>query len=119
MLTIMSDATQAVQSAIQSASPSSSDLDLSPLPSSRPLPVYPTSNLLPVLNDDRAVAGLLEMLLRHARLTPNDAAKQLGIHPSSVKCYLAGRRSRPSIQWFVRFVNLCGGVVRIEFPAAK
>lgn len=92
---------------------------MSPLPSSHVTPTFPSSNMLPVLYDDRAVAGLLEMLLKRAGLTPQEAAKQLGVQTSTVRAYLNSRVARPSVQWFVRFVTLCGGSVRVEFPPSK
>jgi len=43
-------------------------------------------------------------------------ADRLGVTPNAVWQYLKGRRSRPSLQWFIRLVEVCGGKVTIEFP---
>lgn len=91
---------------------------LTPLPSSFSSPVRTqsaSSPITPVVCDDRAIAKLLESLLHHAGLTPKEAANRLGMTSNSVRQYLAGRRSRPSLIWFVRFAELCGAQLNITF----
>jgi hypothetical protein len=89
--------------------------DLSPLPSSSLPDFRPTSNLLPVLYDSRAIAGVLETILSRAGMDYKDAALKLGMNPKSLKAYLYGQHV-PSLVWFVRFVNIMGGAVTVAYP---
>jgi hypothetical protein len=102
------------QAALLPDLPSSSELSFTP---SSSLPDFrPTSNLLPVLYDDRAVAGLLETVLKRAGLTDKEAAIRLGMNINTLRSYLYSYRSKPSIQWFVKFVTTLGGSVTVTFP---
>lgn len=93
---------------------------LTPLPSSFPAStrhLSPSSPLLPVICDERAISRLLEHLLERAGLTPKEAAVRLGYRSqNSVRQYLAGRRTKPSLIWFIRFCQLCGAQVTLTFP---
>lgn len=88
-----------------------------PMPSfAYPVAPPPASYLTPLVCDERVIARLLDHLLSKAGLTVPEAARRLGIHPNSVRQYLYGQRTRPSLQWFVRFADLCGARLYIEFP---
>lgn len=93
---------------------------LIPLPSSfsQPLRSSSTSSpITPVICDERAISRLLENLLERAGLTPRDAATRLGLKSANgVRQYLAGRRTKPSLIWFIKFCELCGAQVSITFP---
>lgn len=74
------------------------------------------SRLVPVTCDHRAIAGLLETMMSRAGLTTAEMARRMGVTPNGVGQYIAGRRTKPSLQWFVRFAELCGVHVKIEYP---
>lgn len=97
------------------ADPSADDrLLISPLSYSSHHPSLP---LTPIICDKRAIAGLLESFLDQAGLSKKEAAARLGVDVEAVRQYLNGRRVKPSLLWFIRFVNLCGGRVMVEWPA--
>lgn len=101
--------------------PNLSSSCFTPLPSSFKAPLgHPnahSSPLTPVICDDRAVARLLEQLLEKAGITIKEAAEKLGMESTnSVRQYITGRRVRPSLMWFVRFAEMCGARVIIEWP---
>lgn len=77
----------------------------------------PTSSLTPVVCDERVIARLLDLILSRGGLTVVEAASRLGVHPNSIRQYLYGQRTKPSLKWFVRFAELCGARVMIEFPS--
>lgn len=88
-----------------------------PLPSSalsKPLP-SPAINLSRSVVSEQSISGLLDRLLRGAGLSVREAAKRLEMNDESVRQYVRGRRNRPSLSWFIRFVELCGGRVILEF----
>lgn len=90
------------------------------LPSISSLPAFNhTSPLTPVVCDDRAIAKLLETLLSRSGLSTAEICRRLGITTNALRQYLAGRRKRPSLSWFVRLVEICGGKVTITFPEKR
>ena len=101
-----------------SAPSTSTTFAIVPIPStgSPRVPATPSgsSTLTPLVCDERAIASLLENLLRQSGLSTNEAARRLGIHPASLRQYLNGRRGRPSLIWFLRFASLIGAKVTIE-----
>jgi DNA-binding XRE family transcriptional regulator len=98
-------------------SPDSLDSVPSIVPSFSSIKTYsPSSYLSPVVCDDRAITGLLETLMHKAGLTTAEMARRMGITRPGVIQYLAGRRTRPSLKWFVRFAELCGARVYVEWP---
>lgn len=74
------------------------------------------ANLTPVLCDEQAMRKLLELIMRRAGLSVYEIAKRLDIHPNSIRQYVRGRRGRPSLLWFLRFCEVCGAKVTMEFP---
>ena len=94
-----------------------SSFDFSPLPGGASTATFhKTSPLTPVVCDRRAIARLLETLLDRAGISVREAATRLGMNDQSLRPYLKGRRTRPSLLWFLKFVEACGGKVYIEFP---
>jgi hypothetical protein len=88
------------------------------LPSSSNLPIVKSSTpLTPLVCDERAIARLLATLLSRGGLSPGDAARQLGVTPNAVRQYIRGRRNKPSLIWFIRFAELCGARILVEFPS--
>jgi DNA-binding transcriptional regulator YdaS (Cro superfamily) len=80
------------------------------------LPKSASSNLTPLVCDERAIARLLGLLLSRGGLSIGEVARRLGVTPQAVRQYLRGRRNKPSLIWFVKFAEACGGKVSIEFP---
>lgn len=96
---------------------SSDDLIFTPMPGSASVPTFRTQAVLtPLVCDERAIARLLETLLDRAGLSRKEAARRLGMGTEGVRAYLSGRRTRPSLLWFLRFVSLCNARIYLEFP---
>lgn len=90
------------------------------VPTSQQIPaIRSQSSLTPVVCDERAIARLLEMLLSKAGLSVHEAARRMGVHTNVIRQYIAGRRSKPSLIWFIKFANLCGASVTISFPEKR
>lgn len=89
-------------------------------PTSQPLPRERQPLSLSVLvNDDRAIAHLIENLMARANLTPTQLADLLGVRPQTIFQYKHGMRRRPSIQWMLRLIDACGGKLILELPASR
>jgi hypothetical protein len=87
------------------------------VPSIGSLPVFRSSSTLtPVICDDRAIATLLELILIRGKVSIHEQARRLGVSPQCIRQYVNGRRSKPSLAWFIRFANTAGAKVTIEFP---
>lgn len=90
---------------------------LVPMPSVTAVPVVKLSSpLTPVVCDDRALLRLLTTLLERSGQSAGDVARRLGLTDNSILQYTKGRRTRPSLQWFLRFAEMCGAKVYIELP---
>lgn len=106
----------------ESGSPPTGDLiNFSPLPggSGPALPAIKaatSTTLTPLVCDERAIARLLATILSKGGISVNEMARRIGVNTQSVRQYLHGRRCRPSLLWFVRFAELAGARVYIEFP---
>lgn len=70
----------------------------------------------PLLSDDRAIAYLIDELLKNSGLYPSELARRLGVNPATINQYRYHRRPNPSIQWLVKLVTACGGRVVVEMP---
>lgn len=79
----------------------------------------PTTSLTPVVCDERAISRLLGSILQKGGLTLADMAGRLGVNERSVRQYLNGRRCRPSLLWFIRFAELAGARVVLEWPERR
>lgn len=91
-----------------------------PLPSSSAIPTFRSqTSLTPVICDERAIARLLGTLLQKGGLSNHEAARRLGVTYNAVSQYLNGRRCKPSLLWFLRFCDLCGARVYLEFPTKR
>jgi hypothetical protein len=103
------------------SSDASTPADFSPLPSSQSsyTPFHRTSPLTPLVCDRRAIQRLLETLLHRSGLSTREAGVRMGGSENSLRNYLKGRVGKPSLYWFVRLVEACGGRVLIEFPQGK
>ena len=88
-----------------------------PLPSTSS--TTPTSSLAVVVNDDRAIARLIEELLNRSNLTETELAERIGVARQSLHQYRSLRRKRPSIQWLARLVEAAGGRIYVEFPTRQ
>ena len=89
-----------------------------PLPS-KTVPIPVTYHLTTIICDERMIAKLLETLLARAGLSINEAARRLKCNASTISQYVNGRRTRPSLLWFLKIVALCGAKVSLEFPSDK
>lgn len=69
-----------------------------------------------ILDDDRAIQRLIELLLDGAGLPSSEIARRLGIRVQSLNQYRYLRRKRPSIQWMSRLAQACGGRLILELP---
>lgn len=85
-----------------------------PMPATSPF--RQSSILTPVVCDERAIGRLLETILHRSGMSIEEAARRLGVTSNSIRQYLAGRRRKPSLLWFVRLANLCGSSVEVRFP---
>lgn len=91
-----------------------------PLPSSGSIPVIKhTTPLTPLVADERAIGHLLGLLMSRSGLSTNEVARRLGVTPNSVRQYLKGRRCKPSLIWFIKLVEVCGGRVNLETPERR
>lgn len=68
-----------------------------------------------VTADTRQQRHLVQRMLNEAGLTPTTAAQQLGVHPQSIRQYVAGRR-RVTLEWLVRLATLCRCSVTVHLP---
>jgi hypothetical protein len=92
-------------------------LNPSPIPSGS-LPAK-TQSLTIVLDDPRSIALLIEQLLIRANLSEAELARRLGIKRASLNQYRSLRRKRPSLAWFARLVETCGGRIILEYPTKR
>ena len=112
---LAADAADSVQDvALQATPPLEAPV---PIPSSGSFGPTPQSRQIAVIStDDRAVMGMIELLLDRAGVPQAEVARRLGIRFQSLNQYRWLRRKRPSIQWFARLANACGARLVIEFP---
>lgn len=98
-------------------SPDSDSNPAIPLPSGASfLPAFRSnSSLTPVVCDDRAISGLLELIVARSGLSVSEIARRLGVGDEAVRQYVRGRRTKPSLSWFVRFAAVCDVDVRLVF----
>ncbi len=89
-----------------------------PLPSliSGSSPLSPGAGVV-VLSDPKTVAPLLEQLLSRSGLTVAEVCRRLDCSRSSFNQYRYCRRTRPSVQFLSRVVEVCGGRLMVELPA--
>ena len=81
--------------------------------------LHEQTSITPVVCDGRAISKLLARLLDSAGLSVNETARRLGVSQNAVRQYTSGRRVKPSLIWFAKVVELCGGRLYIEFPQKR
>jgi hypothetical protein len=77
---------------------------------------HPTKVTL--IHDQRFIQRLLVSFIGRSGLIPKALAEKLGVQRQNIDQYLGGRR-RPGLLWFIKFVELCGGRVIVEFPEGR
>lgn len=75
--------------------------------------------LTALICDERMMARLLETMLKQAGLSISEAARRLDCTPNAISQYLHGRRTKPSLLWFLKMTTLCGAKVSLEFGPRK
>ena len=92
---------------------------LTPLPGGNAvyLPKSNSSTLTPLVCDEQAIAKLLGTLLNRGGISIAEASRRLGVTSNAVRQYMRGRRSKPSLIWFIKFAQACGAKLVIEFPS--
>lgn len=86
----------------------------------QPLNITPPKkvhSLHSVVNDNRAIAHLIDQLLAASGFTNAELARRLGVVPQTLAQYRYGRRTHPSVQWVAKLVEVCGGKLYIELPS--
>lgn len=86
-----------------------------PLPSSSSSP--PSHPRAVLVADDRAVSGLITLLLDRSGVSQHELARRLGIKVQSISQYKRGKRANPSVKWLARLVEAVGGKLYVEFPS--
>ena len=82
-------------------------------------PAQSRSHLVVIVHDDRAIVNLMEKLFEKSGLTQSGLAERMGVTRQTVNQYFAYRRRNPSIKWFQRFAEACGGRLVLEMPGDK
>jgi DNA-binding XRE family transcriptional regulator len=83
-----------------------------PIPSQIAAKRNPT--ILPLVPDERATARLLERILESAGLSVAECARRLGVSDSSLRQYLLGKRSNPSLMMFLKICAVAGAKAHVE-----
>jgi DNA-binding XRE family transcriptional regulator len=66
--------------------------------------------------DPELLPAILNHLLRRSGLSQAEIARRLGEARQSVQQYHSGVRPNPSLKWFLRYAQVCGAKVVVEFP---
>lgn len=82
---------------------------------SNPASLYTPTAITRVVDDDRAIQRLLEIIIERAGLTSQAAAERLGMDKRSLYPYIKGQRS-PSLKWLLRLCRLCGAELQVKLP---
>lgn len=59
------------------------------------------------------------MLIQRSGLSIPEVARRMGVTQNAVRQYIVGRRTKPSLIWFIKLAELCGARVQIEFPGRR
>lgn len=88
-----------------------------PVPSTGSIPPFavPTT-LTRVICDERAIAKLLETMIRRSGMTTRQVADAMGVLPNSIQQVLSGRRRKPSLLWFLKVAEICGASLTLTIP---
>jgi predicted transcriptional regulator len=77
------------------------------------------ASILVILDDEKALTHLINQLLDRAGLSQAEVARRLGISKQGISQYRSLRRKKPSLQWFTKMVQVCGGRLSVDFPPVK
>jgi len=86
------------------------------IPASPPPMFRSQTPLTLLICDHKVIRRLLETLLEESGLSINEISRRMGSNPNNLRQYLKGRRSKPSLQWFIRYAELCGARINLEMP---
>ena len=75
-----------------------------------------SSSLTPLVCDAARMPALLRTIMHQGGLSVADASRRMGCKHQTLSQYLNGRRPAPSLFWFVKFAELCGSRVILEYP---
>jgi predicted DNA-binding protein (UPF0251 family) len=76
-------------------------------------------NLAIIPTDHAGVSRLVSTCLERSGLSGAEAARRMGISPQTLHQYKSARRTRTSLEWLLRLVEVCGGHIYIELPPDK
>jgi hypothetical protein len=101
-----------------------SDESLENQPAPQPLmpiaPVEPKEmDLAYLLGDSKAIAAVIDALLKRAGISKAEAARRLGQRTQTLQQYSALKRGGGrgvSLKWFLRLAAVCGATVKLHFP---
>lgn len=79
-----------------------------PLPTNSNTAINTPTSLTRVVRDSRAIGKLLETILSRSGLTVGSVARTFGVSDESVRQYVKGRRTNPSMKWFIKVCDLAG-----------
>jgi hypothetical protein len=92
------------------------DIAFSPVPLPSIPSTIPSRHAYAIINDDRAIMALIEVLLDRAGLTQAEVARRMGVTINTVNQYRWLRKKRPSIRWITRLAEACGARLVVEWP---
>lgn len=75
--------------------------------------------LMATVADDRALGSFLRATLQASGMSINEMARRIGTNDKTIRQYLTGRRGKPSLKWFLRFIELTGARVWVEIPDGR
>jgi DNA-binding phage protein len=70
------------------------------------------SSSIPVIADDRAIARLLELIIRKSGHTPYTLAKEMGLSNTALSQYCQGYR-RPGLRFFLKVCAAAGWEMQV------
>lgn len=91
-------------------------LSLPVVPSAPTITVPRRLGLMAAVADDRALGSFLRATLQASGMSINEMARRIGTNDKTIRQYLTGRRGKPSLKWFLRFIELTGARVWVEIP---
>ncbi len=74
------------------------------------------TTLIPVYTDQEGIRWLLGHLFERSGLSIAEIAERMGCKEENIRQYLKGRRPNPGMKWFVKFITICGGNLKLELP---
>ena len=77
----------------------------------------PSNATVAVINDDRAIHALVELLIKRSGLSQADIAKRMGVKYQSLQQYRY--RTRPTMLCMVRLADVVGAKIVVSFTEDK